>query len=336
MVLLWIVSIFSFGIGIWRLLPQLIRVVSDTFRNNSNRIQGLSKVVQSLRELEETLQTGLLPEVQKWENLKFLDPPWGRLTYESIHQLRSQGSELLPTLKRLREVAQELKTLSLEVRSRQAQALMQASVCFALVPAFSLILYMLLPGLSDETIIWLSLSAGALLMAGLGACWLFSLASSASWGGLPAYARPWVVSIFCFGEKFLAMLRAGEPADLAWTKNYQALSVESTHLADFWGTSIWKDPEFSKPHPAFSSLRGAITSIRKSVQVSLMEGSPCGDRIEAALLALRLEWKAQVEREIGILATRSLKPLFVLIGPSLLGLLFLGLGLSWKNFMGMD
>ncbi len=325
--ILWTLFFICLGTGLW-IFFQNSSLSLSLFKNKT---QVLAEAAFRLRELEEMLQSGLLPEVQKWEKLKFLDPPWGDLISESIQSLRSQGAELLPTLKRFRELAQELKSLAMDVKAKQAQAMAQALVSAGLVPVFSIALYLMLPGLETSFRIWLGVTGGAFFISVLGATWLFALAEQACWGGLPIYARSWVLHIFCFGERFLSMLRAGSPADLSWSKNYEALLSESPELAEFWGASIWKDPEAYLSSTSLQVLKNSVTSIRKSVQLSLLEGRPCTDRIEAALYSLRLEWKSQVERETGFLATRSLKPLFLCIAPALLGLLVVGLWLSWES-----
>jgi hypothetical protein len=76
------------------------------------------------------------------------------------------------------------------------------------------------------------------------------------------------------------------------------------------------------------------SSLRKAIQVSLMEGRPCTERAEAALLALSQDLKAQVSRELTLLGTRALKPLFFCVAPALMGLLFTGLFLGWDQAMG--
>lgn len=62
------------------------------------------------------------------------------------------------------------------------------------------------------------------------------------------------------------------------------------------------------------------------LQRSVMEGRPSSERVEAALTGLQQQWSARVERELTLLGTRALKPLFALIAPAMMGLLLLGLG----------
>ena len=100
----------------------------------------------------------------------------------------------------------------------------------------------MLPGVSDSPWIWLSLCGVALIVAGVGGVWLLSMAEDARWAGLPKDARSWILASQCAGERFLALVRAGSPADLAWTKACELLSSEAPTLALAWGQSIWKAP----------------------------------------------------------------------------------------------
>ncbi|MGZ3707838.1 MAG: hypothetical protein ACXWPM_03265, partial [Bdellovibrionota bacterium] len=84
----------------------------------------------------------------------------------------------------------------------------------------------------------------------------------------------------------------------------------------------------ARPPGATASLAEAGRAIRKAVQVSLMEGRPCAERVESALQALRSEIQAWVDRELALLGTRSLKPLFLCVAPALLGLMAFGLYLG--------
>jgi hypothetical protein len=65
-----------------------------------------------------------------------------------------------------------------------------------------------------------------------------------------------------------------------------------------------------------------------------MEGRPCTERAEAALAALRQELRSAVERELGLLGTRALKPLFACVAPAVFLLLGFGLWLGWQQASG--
>lgn len=293
------------------------------------------RVFQRIQEIEETLAAGVVPSMEQWERLKGLPAPWGSVAFESIRELRAQGGALLPTLKRLRDLADfQARALS-EARARSAQAQAQALCCGLLAPGFGMALYLCLPGVSDSPVLWAGACGAAILFAGGGALWLLALMEEARWAGLPPESRPWIFAAQCAGERFLALVRAGNPADIAWSRSAELLSREAPALALEWGSIIWKDSPARASRragsPAERVLIEAGDAIRKAVQLSLMEGRPCLERVEATLGALRHEIQAQVERELSLLGTRALKPLFFCVAPPLLGLLALGLYLCWRQ-----
>lgn len=306
----------------------------------------LKAVVALFQELEETLATGLVPAASRWAALRALPKPWGELSFDSLQELRSCGGALLPTLKRLRSLAQEHDAALVEARARSSQALGQAAVCALLVPAFGSALYAFLPGIEERALAWTMACLVAIGVAGVGALWMLAMAERARWAGLPTTARPWVLAAQCSGERFLALVRSGNPADLAWTRACALLKQDAPELALRWGASVWvsKDAETTERSPA--SDRGALrvaaaraleelgAGLRKAVQVSLMEGRPCTERVETALTALRQDLRSQVERELGLLGTRALKPLFMCVAPALMMLLGFGLWLSWEQIAG--
>ena len=297
----------------------------------------LKRVCALLQEIEETLGAGLVPEASRWAALRALPDPWGELAYDSLQELRSCGGALLPTLKRLRGLAQDHDAALCEARARSAQALAQALVCSILVPAFGIALYELLPGLETRALVWCLACGVSVALGGTGALWMLSIADRARWAGLPVDARPWVLASQCAGERFLALVRSGNPADLAWVRACQLLQKDAAGLAERWGASVWKSAEglsSSSVSGAMRALEEAGAGLRKAVQVSLMEGRPCTERVETALLGLRQDLRSQVERELGLLGTRALKPLFVCVAPALFLLLGFGFWLSWEQAVG--
>jgi hypothetical protein len=155
------------------------------------------------------------------------------------------------------------------------------------------------------------------------------LADSARWGGLGIAQRPWVLGAYCAAERFLALLRCGSPADLGWAQACAFLGRGAPALALEWGKRESEGP--SRPPGAAQPLVRAGEMVRKSVQLSLLEGRPCTDRVESAVQALRQEMKSQVNRELSLLGTRLLKPLFLCVAPAVLGLLAAGLWLGWSD-----
>jgi hypothetical protein len=306
----------------------------------------LRAVVGLFQELEETLATGLVPAASRWAALRALPAPWGELSADSLQELRSCGGALLPTLRRLRSLAQEHDAALVEARARSSQALGQAAVCALLVPAFGSALYAFLPGIEERAVAWWLACLVAVAIAGMGALWMLAMADRARWAGLPAASRPWILAAQCSGERFLALVRSGNPADLAWSRACALLKQDAPELALRWGASVWvsKDGEVTAPPvvaplgalrvPAARALEELGAGLRKAVQVSLMEGRPCTERVETALSALRQDLRGQVERELGLLGTRALKPLFLCVAPALMMLLGFGLWLSWEQVAG--
>jgi hypothetical protein len=303
-------------------------------------LRGLHATAATLQGLAESLEAGVVPEPEAWARLAELPRPWGPLIDQSVRHLRSQGGAILPTLRRLRALAEQHLATLREARARSAQALAQALVCAALVPVFALSLYFILPGVSARATEWALAGAGAAGLAGFGALWLLRLADEARWGGLRGVARAEPLILLAAGERLLALVCGGLPPDLAWTEAWSLIQTEAPELAPAWGGTLWMDPEEGATasdvtEGAARSLREALRlappALRRAIQASLVEGRPCRERIEAALSGLRLELRARIEREIGLLGARSLQPLFLCVAPALLGLLLYGLWLGWES-----
>lgn len=322
----WCTVFFCGYLGL-RFLWQEIHPVFEFF-GFKNQQRHLQEVANTFREIEETLMVGLVPSAEKWESLGCLFPPWGELSFESLQELRQSGASLLPTLQRLRLLSEDHMIAIAEAKSKSAQALSQAFICSALVPVLGGGLYLFLPSISQNLKLWLFGCFLALIATSIGAFWMVRMSEVARWGGLASQKRNWILGSLCAGEKFLALVRTGMPVDLAWSKSCEFLGKECRDLAAAWGYSIWDSRPAHSSYPVEQVILKAGDEIRKAVQVSLMEGRPCLDRVETALYGLKLNLKAQVDRELNLLATKALKPLFICVAPALLGLLFFALGLT--------
>ena len=291
----------------------------------------LATVVALLHELEETLAGGALPAPQRWEALARLPDPWGPLASSLVTKLRARGAAVIPTLMRLRRLAESHRASRVRARARAAQALAQAGVCAALVPGLGILLPHLLPGLDANPWSWRVACAGAITLASLGAAWMLRLADEARWAGLAPGERPWLLAAQIGTERFLAILRSGSPADIAWNEALADLARESTELAAAWGHSAWSDrtPALRGRGASARLLLEFGPELRRAALAAAMEGRPCAERVESALEALGRDLEARVDQELGLLASRTLKPLFLCVAPSLLGLLGFGL---WNGF----
>ncbi|NDD93203.1 hypothetical protein EBZ37_14125 [bacterium] len=195
----------------------------------------------------------------------------------------------------------------------------------------------MVPGLSEYGWRWWFFTSIALLLD-LGAMiWMLSLAEMARWGGLHRERRSWWAASFCFGERLLGSLRAGLPGDLAWSKAIPQLHRQAESLVPYWGADLWSDHALSPISLEMSArtiaTQGAI--FRKSIQAAIFEGKGCADRIESALDSLRIELDCEVERQIQLLSTRALKPLFICVAPSVLMLLVSAFALSWESWFSV-
>jgi hypothetical protein len=330
----WILC-FGFGLIALHRIAGSLNVWANSVGVAAER-KRLKTVSLSLQEIEESLTSGMVPDSGKWAALEKLPQPWGPLIFQSLTELRASGGALLPTLRRLRALAEEHQVSLMDAKAKSSQALSQAMVCSFMVPLFGGVLYFLLPGVGDHPYLWALICLGSLGIASLGSAWLLHLSSAARWGGLQNEQRCWVLASQCAGERFLALVRSGTPSDLAWTRSCELLIREAPALAVQWGSSVWAQP------PVLSGTLAAAarvlvetgTALKKAVQLSLMEGRPCTERVEAALLALRQEMRSQVDRELALLATRALKPLFICVAPSILALLGAGVWLAWTEIAG--
>lgn len=333
---LWFISFLLFFSGLWLLLSQFdFKAVLWGARLEK---AALLLIVARLQEIEEMLGAGMVPTPSHWSGLQQLGPPWGRLAFDSLQELRAQGGAVLPTLRRLKELAQTHRDVLAQTESRSAQALAQALVAGVLVPVFGFVLYGILPGISERPWAWLF---GCILGLGsslTGAWWMLRLADAARWAGLKQVERPWVLGVQCTGERLLALVRAGTPADLAWSRALEFLNAVAPELALEWGYSIWATepkPNTSKvSHAARKVLLELGSGLRKSVQTAILDGRPCMERVESSLTGCRQDLQALVDRELSLLPTRILKPLFVFVAPAILGLLAFGLYLAFTATEG--
>src|SRR4051794_12122914 len=69
--------------------------------------QSLREIASQLGHIEDTLLIGLVPTSEKWETFNQFPCPWNSLITESIRELRASGAALLPTLQRLRKLADD-------------------------------------------------------------------------------------------------------------------------------------------------------------------------------------------------------------------------------------
>ncbi len=151
-----------------RILVYDSKLLSLSF-GQAREIKLLRGISDLLLEIEETLSSGLIPAPERWEAMRKLPAPWGKLTTQSLEGLRSSGGALLPTLRRIRSLAEQHGVILADARAKSAQSIAQALVCAALVPIFGVALYSLLPGLSEHLGAWSVVCLSGLCVSILGA-----------------------------------------------------------------------------------------------------------------------------------------------------------------------
>lgn len=295
----------------------------------------LKEAETRLRGLEDLLATGQSPTLADWQGLATLGVPWGGLCGEGLAELRARGAPLLPSLKRLRALAAAQRETLLDGRARTATAFAQAWACIVLVPGVACFLAHALPALATRAFLWWAVTIGATLLSACGATWIARLAETARWGGLAPGRRNWALEAPVAGERVLALLRAGEPPDLAWARALADLGTRAPELVVLWGAGLFLEGMPSHMLPRASEAEAAFArlglSMKRALQNGALAGRAASEHLEAALDALRVEFSARVQREVGLLGTRALTPLFAFCAPAVIGLFALALYLSWAS-----
>lgn len=294
-----------------------------TFSERS-KLEALRVAVAHLKVLQEILESGMIPEEQDWRAIDHFPSPWSRIFGSSVRDLRSRGSPLLPTLRRFRSALLEQIEWILEAGVRSAQALSQAMLSVALIPLFSGVLYAMLPGLREAGREFFLLVFFSMMLSSLACLWILNLADQARFGGLPRERRQWWISIHAVLERIFALIASGEPPDQAWRTAMEELFLNDPELARVWGAQIWDPFDRTKEEGGSECERlisGLGRELRRAIQTSLIEGRGCTDRLESIRSAAFQELRSRVQRELSLLPTTSLKPLFVFAFPGVMLLL---------------
>jgi hypothetical protein len=309
---------FLFFLGLSQLLPDLRRFLP-------RGPESLDSSLLLLKDIKESLLCGDLPSSETWNRISLIPKPWGSLAHESLSELRENGLPVLPTLERMEGLIRDQIHAAAQAKARVAQAWGQAIVCGSFVPGVALALYGLLPGVAELGKIWWLWVSLALLLNLVGLLWLLSLCEKARWAGLPPMKRVWWPFVLCFGERVLALLRSGVPPDLAWARAMPQLARGASPLVASWGADFWAQASSCSRSSSAGLMEQWGQQVRDGLQKSLVEGRSCSERVESALSSLKQDWDARVERELGLLGSRALQPLFFCVAPAVLGLLAVGL-----------
>jgi hypothetical protein len=327
---LWIVVYLTALAGFKELSPLAGRL--REFLRKDRNLEGLRSAAARVRLLAELLESGMVPGEEDWAPVRHFPRPWNRIIEESLLDLRKEGAPVLPTLERLHRTLLDQVDFTLEAKSKSAQALSQAHLSLALIPGFSLILYEFLPGVREAGGAFLLLSFFSTLLASFAYLWIVALADQARYGNMKPENRVWWVSIQATLERVFALISSGRPPDQAWSVAVGELHLSQPDLAVLWGARVW-DP--FTPQPGFSGCERTLVQlgveIRRSIQVSMIEGRGCLDRLESIHRASSAEFQAGIRTALNLLPNRCLKPLFLFVLPGVMLLLTGSLWLSFKD-----
>jgi hypothetical protein len=327
--ILWTISFLIILFAIPNFSPLYSKIKAHFFQ--SQTLDDLKFAVAHLRVLKETLESGLVPTRDEWNKTKELAAPWGELFSASLSELRNQGAPVLPTLERMILSIDEERELMLEAKTKSSQAFGQVLISVLLVPFFGLVIYFLLPNLAQFKTIFLSLVCFCLLLGFLAFFWMLQMMEDSRFGQVSRSRRTWILSSKIFFERMIADVSGGHPPDLAWGRAMQFMQTQEPELLQTWGVQIWEKnlSTTSTKNAVENSIMQFGIEIRRCVQQSLVEGRGSLDRLDSIYRNFLFDLKMKISRELQVLPNHCLKPLFILVLPSVMLLLFGSLVLSF-------
>lgn len=321
--LLWILAFISLLFGFRGLLKNGFAHVW-----RKSEIETSVSIRHRIQDFQEKILCGIFPEDEDWKAIESLPAPWGPTTSAILYSLREKGASLTPSLRRLKELLLSQEEALKDGKAKAAAAVGQSVLILFILPALSALLYLLVPGLSDRSILWISVSGFAVILASVGVAWVMKCAECARFGGLKTSERVWVLDASLFLEKLASFIQAGHAPDVVWAEAHAALPTE---LATRWGAILWKaEDESSHALMESKTLRESILTLgnqaRRTLQMSLYEGRPALEALETLIRAFQHEIHAFQERELQKLPIQTLKPLFITVAPG--AFLLLGVSIS--------
>jgi len=337
--LLWFLcGFFSISgfLGLW----ADVSVIREKYATGQ-KIQVLRRVSVFLLNFQNILRSGGVPGEEMMQQLASLESPWREVIGRSIERLREGGAELTPVLLRFRSLADDASRTVQQASVRISQSLSQALIVALLIPLTGYALYQMIPGLNQQSGIWMGMTTIA-SMAGVGGIfWILHLSNRAAFGNLAPARADWLVIVPCAGEEFLSLIRSGHPPDIAWFTVCEGLARNpvTRPLTEYWGVRLWEQGQSEgvwrlPAGTVLESLAECGREIRKCVQISLMEGRPCISSVESVLDLNRVQVTSRIEGGLEQLPARCMKPLFLLIAPAIFTLLFGGLALAFRSVSG--
>jgi len=325
--LYWWISFFLFFLSLRMIFEENGIWSRLVFQKNKKESREMKEGILTILQLEQKLHVGIFPEESDWLAIKKIIFPWGQFFDFSLMELRRKGASLIPSLQRFHISLKRSCEFLEKSKVGVGQAYAQGVLMFLLIPLMSISLYWILPELKTEKFIWIFASLICLLMSASGVVWILKMAQKAQYGGLRLEHQQWWTASQSTVELFLALVRSGTAIDYAWSQSLQFLAKFEPELSHLW-RHTQNGENFKGPELIFISLG---KKIQASIHISLIEGTPCLDRIENLFMQTISEFEYTVQNEISLLSTQTLKPLFIFIAPSVLGLIGFGLYLTWKK-----
>ncbi len=327
---LWILAFLFFLSSIPQFRPLFEKIRGHFLQQKV--LDSNNLVIAHLRFLKESLESGLVPTREEWMRTETLPKPWGELFSASIQELRSCGAPILPTLERMIQGMEEETALLLESKMRSAQAFSQVLLSTLLIPMFAILLYFLLPELNRNLGLFLTLVSVS-LMLGVGAFyWMLQMMEGARYGNVSFHRRGWILSSRIFFEHLMGEISGGHPPDIAWSRVVASTVFNEGDLLQGWGIQIWEKIEFNRikgNHPVEVTILQFGCEMRRAIQQSIVEGMGVLDRLESIHRNFQIDLKMKVSRELQLLPNHCLKPLFILVFPSVMLMLFGSLGICF-------
>ena len=332
---LWILSPLFFFLAIPQFNPLLEKLKAHLFQQRI--LESNKLIIAHLRLLKESLESGLVPTTEEWKKTTELPKPWGPLFSSALQELRNQGAPILPSLERMIQGMEEENALMLEAKMRSAQAFSQVLLSVLMIPFFAVILRYLLPEIAEKQGVFYTLFCVSMLMGMFAFYWMLQMMEDARYGNIARKRRSWILSSKLFFEQLIAEISGGHPPDVAWSKAMLSMHLRESELLQSWGVQIWETHQ-SKRSKRKNEVEEAIvqfgTEIRRSIQQSLIEGMGSLDRLESIHRSFQVDLKMKISRELQVLPNHCLKPLFILVFPSVLLLLFGSLGITVMKILG--
>ncbi len=276
-----------------------------------------------LWEMDETLASGLIPRPETYADLQRLPKKLADFSAAPIFELRESGGELRPTLQRIRVFSEKSLEIAQLARTKTLSAFSQSVLCALMIPIFGFVYTWLLPGIQNYLSTWFLACVIAAASALCGIFWIYRLSQNARYGGLAPSRRDWIFAVQSMGERLIAKVRQGTPPDLAWDALIRELPPSCMELSRSW-TFQW-GPQKSPNHELTETILRFGTKMHEAIALITLEGRPALDRISGIVDHLHVQMDLAIRRDLERLPVRSMKPLFLLVCPAVLGIAFLGL-----------